>query len=251
LQTFGSRSEPSEGDSTPEFFLDGALTLRQPSKGYRFSIDAVILASSIFPQPGQSVVDLGTGCGIISMILAYRNPGIRITGVDIQRDLADLAVENVAANHMEDRIRILCKDLKELKISCLGKAVDWVVSNPPFRKWGSGRTGVSHQRTLAMHEVAMDLADLMAVSRRILKTGGHFAIIYPSERISDLTCKMREFNIELKSIQSIHSEIESLAKRVLTIGRKNGRPGVRYLPPLAIYGPDGTYSAEIQAMLQP
>ena len=111
----------------------------QSRTGYRFSIDAVILASHASSHTAGKVLDLGTGCGIIPLILAYHNPNIKICGVEVQEGLASIAAMNVKENHMEDSVTILCKDMKELKHDMVSGPADMVVSNPPYRRANSGR----------------------------------------------------------------------------------------------------------------
>ncbi|MBU0987479.1 MAG: methyltransferase, partial [Proteobacteria bacterium] len=131
---------------TTDSFFNGRLQIRQPEHGYRFSIDAVLLAGHAAPQPQDLVLDLGTGCGIIPLILAYRNPKIKVYGVEVQQQLADLAGLNVKKNGMEDRIVVCCMDMKELPTDMIPGPMDLVVSNPPYRKALSGRLNPNRQR---------------------------------------------------------------------------------------------------------
>lgn len=243
----GSGREPLTSDA----FLSGGVRVKQHRRGYRFSIDAVILAGSLDPRPGDTVVDLGTGCGIIPILLAFRRTGVRVWGVEVQAPLAALALENVRANGMDARLGILNADLRGIRAGAFGGPVDWVVSNPPYRRGRSGRVNPDSERAIARHEIAMTLPDLVAAARRTLKTGGRLAVIYAADRIADLLCQMRREHIEPKRLRSIHSGRQSPARLVLVEGVKNGGPGVTLAAPLIVYEEDGAYTPEIRRLLSP
>jgi tRNA1Val (adenine37-N6)-methyltransferase len=236
---------------TADTFCGGGIKLRQPRSGYRFSIDAVILSGCLHPRPGDSIVDLGTGCGIIPILLSHRRPDVRVWGVEVQESLASLAAENVRVNGMESRVTVLGADLRNIGVDAFGGPVDWVVSNPPYRRRRSGRVNPNTERALARHEIAMTLPDLIAAARRVLKTGGRFAVIYAAERVAELVSQMRLEHIEPKSLRSIHSCHGSNACLVMVEGVKNGGPGVTLPPPMVIYDEDGGYSQEVRCLVSP
>ncbi|MGD8703714.1 MAG: methyltransferase, partial [Desulfosarcina sp.] len=168
--------------TTRDHFFDGHIILNQPKAGYRFSIDAVILAHMVDPTAGETVLDMGTGCGVIPVMLAYRHPDLRLIGVEIQRSLCRLARQNVADNRMSDRIDILHGDMVRLQAADIGGPVDLVVTNPPYRKQGSGRVNADSQKAVARHEMKINLDSLLRTARRMLNPSGRLAIIYPSVR---------------------------------------------------------------------
>ncbi len=236
---------------TYDTFFNGRLRVAQPASGYRYSLDAILLAALPRPKPGQSLLDLGTGCGIIPLILAFRNLGVRITGVELQPELARLAQRNVLNNGLQDRIRIIHEDLRRLSLKeGVDGPVDWVVSNPPYRPAASGRINPNSQRALARHEINVNLQQLINTAKRLLKTGGRFATIYPGERTVELFAEMRSAGIEPKWFQGIHSQSGDTAKLVLVQGVMGGKPGLRIEAPLVIYGADGEYSGAVQAMMK-
>jgi tRNA1Val (adenine37-N6)-methyltransferase len=236
---------------TTDAFFDGKLHIKQALSGYRFSLDAVILAWHARPRADESVLDLGTGCGIIPLIMAYRNPGIAAFGVEIQQDLAELAIANVGANRMQDRITVLRQDMRDLKPDMIGGPVDLVVCNPPYRKPDSGRINPDSQRAIARHELKASLADVLQAVRRILRTAGRFITIYTTERAVELFCQMRAAGVEPKFMRLIHSRLDTEAKLILVDGVKGARPGTRVGPPLIIYDTNGEYSKEVQQMFIP
>ena len=182
--------------ATRDHFFNGKVVLHQPRHGYRFSVDAVILSSLACPEPGDRVVDLGTGCGVIPILLAYRHPSVRVVGVEIQDALATFAMQNARENQMTDRIRILVKDMAELSLTDIGEPADLVVSNPPYRKMDSGRINADNQRAVARHELKINLNSLLRTARRMLRKSGRFIIIYPSVRTVDLLTAMRGTGLE-------------------------------------------------------
>jgi len=171
---------------TTDSLFNGSIRVKQHGSGYRFSLDAVLLARHARPSPDHTVLDLGTGCGIIPLILAYRHPKIKIYGVEVQTELADIATLNIAENHMENRITIYCKDLKRLQQDMTSGPVDLVVTNPPYRKLESGRLNPNHQRAVAKHEIKATLFDVVETARRMLRTSGRFVIIHAAERMVDI-----------------------------------------------------------------
>jgi len=235
---------------TSDSFFNGQLRIRQQQSGYRFSIDAVLLAYYARPRPGDRVLDLGTGCGIIPLIMAYRCPQITVYGIEVQKELSDLARFNVSDNHMEFQVTILRKDMKSLKSTMLSGLVDLVVSNPPYRRSHSGRLNPDYQRAVARHEIAVTLSDLIATAKRILRTSGRFVTIYSAERTAELLALMRSARIEPKILRSIHSNRQSEAKLILVEGKKDARTGIRIESSLILYDEDGNYTDEVEKMFE-
>ncbi len=229
-------------------FFKGKIKVRQDPKGYRFAIDTILLSSHIRPRPDEKVLDLGTGCGIIPIILAFRNPNIRIYGIDIQRELAELAAENILENHFDDRVKILNMDMKDLNHGVLTGPADLIVSNPPYRKADSGRINPNKQRAVARHEIEITLEDIMETVRGMLRTAGRFITIYPAERMADILILMRQANLEPKNLRMIHSFKHSEAKLMIVEGVKNGQPGMKISPPLFIYRDKNIYTDEVEKM---
>ena len=152
---------------------------------------------------------------------------------------------------MDERIRVVEMDLRRLSGDILGGPVDWIVTNPPYWRANSGRINPNGQKALARHEINMDLDQLLATSRRLLKTGGRFCTIYPTERISDLIVAMRSADIEPKWMQCLHSRLQEQGKLVLVEGVKGASAGLRMASPLAVYDADGNYAEQIQRMMAP
>lgn len=235
---------------TTDTFFNGQLKVKQESSGYRFSIDAVLLAHHAIGSPGEKILDLGTGCGIIPLIMAFKNPDLSVHAVEVQPDLADLAALNVEENHMQDRIRVYCLDMKSLRPDDIGGPVDLVVCNPPYRRKNSGRVNPIEQKALARHEIKATLGDVVGAARRLLRPAGRFVTIYAVDRTTDLIAQMRKDRIEPKIMQVIYSAWNTDGKLISIEGVKGGRPGLRIAPPLVIYDGDGNYTDQVNMMFK-
>lgn len=238
-------------DYTEDTFFKGEVIVKQPRAGYRYSIDAVILADRVRPRPADRIVDLGTGCGIIPLIIGFRHPGVKLYGVEIQPELADIARANVKANRMEKRVKILPVDMRTLGLAAFSNPMDLVVSNPPFYRISAGRINPDSQRAIARHELKATLADVLKAAERVLRTAGKFVCIYGSDRLVDLFAEMRTCRIEPKFVRLIHSKCGTEARLALVEGVKRGQGGLIVGPPLFIYREDGEYTDDIKRMFDP
>lgn len=234
---------------TLDSLLNGSIRVKQGRAGYRFSLDAVLLAYYASLRSGEKVLDLGTGCGVIPLILSRRDPSRVIHGVEIQKTLADLAVSNVNENGMEDRISIHNMDMRELNAGGASGPVDLVVSNPPFRKQGAGRINPNRERAEAMHEIRITLRGVIDAAHRMLRRNGRFMVIYPAERLTGLIAGMRSAGVEPKRLRMIHSRPDREARRTLVEGVKDGGRGVTIEPPLITHREDGAYTHAVERML--
>lgn len=238
-------------DLTADSFFNSRLSVFQSRDGYRFSIDAALLAAHAAPRPDDIVVDAGTGCGIVALIMAFRHPGIRVFGVEIQKSLAEIAALNVRENSMEDRIQIIHQDVRTLKPDAVSDPIDLMVINPPFRKAQSGRVNPHPEKAQARHEYSLSLSEVMATARRLLRNGGRLLTIYPADRAAEVLVEMDKAGVAPKFLRTVHSKPGTEARLVLTGGTKGARPGgLRIDTPLVIYRADGAYADEVQAMFE-
>ena len=234
---------------TTDNLFRGRLKIIQKKKGYRFSIDAPILAQHVRLGATDIAVDLGTGCGIIPLILSLQTPSAHIYGIEIQKDLAELASGNVRLNHMEGKITIVHGDMKDFKSYLTPGTVDVVFSNPPYRKVLSGRISPQAERAVARHEIKASLSDVVSVAQSLLKRSGRFVVIYPAERVIDLVLRMRASKLEPKRLRLIHPKQSSRAILAIAQGIKYGNPGLEVQPPIIIYKPGGGYTDEVKKMI--
>jgi tRNA1Val (adenine37-N6)-methyltransferase len=235
-------------DRTYDTFFNGRISVVQESRGYRFSIDAVILAGLLELEESERVIDLGTGCGIVPLILAQRQPHLTIYGVEVQGDLASLAEENVTRNGMRQRINIIENDMRLVLPAMVGGPVDVVICNPPYRSVESGRINPNRQRAVARHEIKVTLEQVIQSARRLLRTAGRFCCIYPAERLADMLIGLRRHRIEPKHLRFIQSDTQSEARLFMVVGTVLGRPGLLVSRPLVIYEPDGRYTNEMKSL---
>lgn len=221
---------PVRADETVDTLLGGALSIVQPRNGYRFSVDAVLLSRFVTIRPGDVVVDLGTGSGVILLLLLHTRPVSQGFGLELQEPLASLASRNARLNGMEDRMHIVRGDLRRppFRHAC----ADVVVCNPPYRGARSGRLNPHPQKALARHEISATLLDILEASRALLQEKGRLAIIYPAHRLPELLLKMKNQGLEPKRLQIHHPGPEAEAKLALVEGWKGARPGLHIAPPL-------------------
>ena len=238
-------------DVTIDSVFQGRLQVKQGRGGYRFSIEAVILAHFAGPLTSEKVLDLGTGCGIIPLILSHRYEGISIHGVEIQPELARIAAENICDNGMRGRIRIHCCNMKQVTGDLISGPADLVICNPPFHQVVSGRLNPNRQRAIARHEIEVTLSELVETAARMLCEGGRFLTVYPVGRMTDMLSEMRRKGMEPKILRMVHPRENGPAKLFLVEGKKGGQPGMGVPPPLALYQAAGGYTDEAAGMFLP
>ena len=215
---------------TIDTFLNGQLRIIQSRQGYRFSVDALLLAEFVSIKSEDSVVDLGAGCGIISLFLAVEREAGFIFGLELQEELSSQAKRNVMLNELEEKIAIIQGDLRHLPL--VPGSAHVVVCNPPYRQEKSGRINPDPSKAIARHELAVSLDDILAAGKVLLKPGGRLALIYPANRLAEVFAKMRIEELEPKRLQIVFPDSASHAKLAMIEGRLQGRSGLKILPPI-------------------
>lgn len=229
----------------------GNLQLIQAEKGYRFSLDPVLLSRFVRVSEGARVIDLGTGSGIIALLLGRISAARELIGVELQPDLAERAIRNIELNRLAGKIRIVAGDLRQIREFFPAAQTDLVVTNPPYRKPEAGRISPADERAAARHELAGGLSDFVAAAAWLLKNGGRFALIYLAERLPEILLELEKQGIAPKRLRMVHPRQQEPAKMVLIEGRKAGRPGLEVERPLFIYQGEGRdYSAEVLRMYE-
>jgi tRNA1Val (adenine37-N6)-methyltransferase len=242
-------SRPLHPTETLDDLHPAGLKIIQAKRGYRFSLDPVLLCAFAKVAKGEVVADLGTGSGVVPLLLAARTGAKKIVGVEIQPELAGRARRSVLLNCLQDRIDILEGDLRELQGRLEPQAFEVVVANPPFRRPGTGRQAPINERAAARHELAGGLVDFLRAATYLLKDGGRFYIVFLAERLAELLAGMRELLLEPKRLRCVHSRAGERGTLVLVEGRKGGRAGLAMDPPLFVYEGEA-YSAEILAIYE-
>ncbi len=228
--------------------LIGELKIIQQAGQFRFSLDAVLLAHFATVKRGAAAVDLGAGTGVLGLLLAERGAK-RVTGVEINPDMVDMASRSIDVNGLGDRLAMVCADVRAIPGGSLleGRSCDLVVANPPYRPLGGGEVNPRDALALARHEIAGGLDDFVRAAAFLLKERGRFAVVHLPERLADVVDALRGAGVEPKRLRLVHPAPGKAAKLLLAEGVRGARPGLTVEPPLYIYGEDGRYGGEIMA----
>jgi len=237
---------------TRDTLFAGRLVCVQYKKGYRFSADAVLAAHFCRPGPEDHILDLGCGSGVIGLILAFRHPGVRVTGLEVQEELARLAEENIRGNSLESRTSVIHGSLRDIITLVAPESFDLVVGNPPYRKPNSGRLSPTDQRARARHEIDASLVEVVRAAAFAVKNRGRVVFVYPAARLMSLTAALREVRLEPKRLQGVYGYQGSPeAALVLVEAIKNGGEEVRILPPFYTHAEqNGHPSPAMQALYE-
>lgn len=219
--------------------------LIQNTKIFCFGMDAVLLCGFARIQPGESVLDLGTGNGVIPILLKGRTAGRHFTGLEIQEINVDMAQRSVAYNKIEDDVEIVQGDIKEASKIFGGASFDVVTTNPPYMNENHGLTNPDSHKAIARHEILCTLDDVVREAAKVLKPGGRFYMVHRPSRLPEIFEEMRKYHIEPKKMRMVHPFLESEANMVLIEGVRGGRPQLTVEKPLVIYSSQGVYSEEV------
>ncbi len=211
------------------------ISLIQKKDGLTFGTDAYLLAAFMRPQRRALAVELGTGTGIIPLLLAARDRFAKIWALEVQEEFSTLAARNVLLNRMEDRVFVRHADVREFDVSDVGREVDVVFSNPPYMRTDSGKRNLSDGKYIARHEVCGNIGDFCAAAERLLKYGGRFYCVWRPDRLSELMRALAEHHLEPKTMVFVHADAESEPSMVLLMATKGGAPSLRILPPLILH----------------
>ena len=235
------------GERLDDLQRNGLYIIQHPDK-FCFGMDAVLLsgfAAEHVTVSGGTMLDLCTGGGIIPLLISAKTDMKSITGMEIQQDMADMALRSVKMNRLEDRIRIITCDIKEAADHVDAASFDMVTVNPPYFKSGHGIVNPTDTKMISRHEIACTLHDVLSVSAMALKEGGFFYMVHKPQRLADIICEMRGTGIEPKTLKMVHPHVSSAPSMVLFEGRKGAGAEIKTEPPLIIYGEDGSYTEEM------
>jgi tRNA1Val (adenine37-N6)-methyltransferase len=225
------------------------LRVFQPAQGYRFSLDPLLLADFAGIGEGKRVIDLGTGTGIIPLLMARKCRSSQIVGVEVQEEMAALAGRNVVLNGLADRVEIICADILSLRKRFPASSFDLVVANPPYRKQGTGRISPKAGRDRARHEATATLADFLEIAKYLVRPTGTIAFIYHPVRLIELCTAAAGLKLALLRLRMVHGNAGATGRMVLLELVKGRRGDLEVLPPLFVYGVDGEYSEEVKKVL--
>lgn len=219
--------------------------LIQKPQGFCFGVDAVLLSDFVKVKPGQKVLDLCTGSGVIPILLAAKTEGEHFTGLELLDEYADMADRSVKLNHLQDRIDIICGDVKEGKKLFQAASFPVVTVNPPYMTDNHGLKNAYEPKTIARHEVALCLEDVISLAGYVLPEGGNFFMIHKPFRLAEIFDVMKTYHIEPKRMRLIHPYVDKEPTMVMIQGTKGGRQRITVEPPLIIYQAKNVYSEEI------
>ncbi len=220
------------------------LRIIQPRHGYRFSVDPLLLADFAGVRKSERVVDLGTGCGVLPLLLARRDASSLITGIEFQPAMAGIAQRNVRANGLDGSIEIVAADVVSLKSRFPVSTFDLVVSNPPYRRVGTGKVSPRAGRDEARHETTAVLADFLSAAKYLVKESGRICFIYHTCRLAELMVQAAEQKLAPLRLRMVHGNPQAPA-RMFMVELRKGRSGeMQVEPPLMVRGDDGGYSEE-------
>ncbi|NNU77124.1 tRNA1(Val) (adenine(37)-N6)-methyltransferase [Clostridium estertheticum] len=220
----------------------------QKKHAFRFGVDAVLLANFVKVRKNAKVVDLCTGTGIIPFILAGKTTASNIIGVEIQEEFVDMANRSIEYNNLEDKIKFINGDLKDIELIKGIDKVDIVTVNPPYKLQNSGLISLNDKDAIARHEICCTLEDVIIACRILLKDNGRMYMVHRPDRLADILCTMRKHKIEPKRIRMVHPSVNKAPNIVLIEGQRDGGAFLKWDPPLYVHVEDGGYTEEIKNM---
>jgi tRNA1Val (adenine37-N6)-methyltransferase len=237
-------------DETLDTILGGALSVVQPQDGYRFSVDSILLARFATARGRDRVLELGGGCGVISLVIMATARPRETIALEIQPRMAQLAARNARDNGFPN-FRCMCADIRAADIPGVKQAsFDLVVCNPPFHARGAGRQSPNRSRRQARGDTGASLAEFTTAARRYVRNGGRVATIFAAARSAELISTLRANRLEPKRIRFVHPRMELPASSVMIEARANGGIEVTIEPPLALQERTGVYTDEVRALLE-
>ncbi len=227
------------------------LKIFQNTDWFSFSLDSVLLANFVTINKNiSSILDLGCGNAPIPLILSTKT-NANIVGVEIQNDCYELARKSVLYNKLEDRISLLNLDMKELKKIYNSDTFDVITCNPPYFKYlETSNLNDDIHKIIARHEKEITLEEVISIAKYLLKNNGVFAVVHRTDRLIEIINLFQKYYLEVKKIRFVYPKTNSESNIVLVEGRKNGKTGLKLLPPLYVHNDDGSYTEDVLAMFK-
>lgn len=221
------------------------LKIIQNKKWFCFGMDAVLLTNYCDIKNNSSIVDLGTGTGIIPILLSGKRNIKKAVGIEIQEEVAEMATRSVELNNLQEKIEILNIDLKDATRHLEKNSFEAVISNPPYKLINSGLVNPTDQKAISRHEITCTLEDVISTASLLLKQYGRFYMVHRPDRLVDIICLLRQYKLEPKQIRFVHPKSGQKPNMVLIRASKNGNPELKFDPPLYIYNEEGIYTEDV------
>lgn len=234
-----------ENERIDDLQLSG-LKMIQNSKAFCFGMDAVLLSGFTKAKPGDSVLDLGTGTGIIPILLSAKTQAGKLVGLEIQPESAEMAGRSVVLNALSERVQIVTGDIREARMLFGASVFDVVTCNPPYMIADHGIPNPADEKTIARHEVLCTLEDVVSQASAVLKPGGHFYLVHRPFRLAEIITKMCAHRLEPKRMRLVYPYADKEPVMVLLEGVRGGKPRMTVEKPLIIYREPGVYSEELR-----
>ncbi len=221
------------------------LKIIQKTNGFCFGMDAVLLSGFASVKQGERAIDLGTGTGIIPILLSAKTEGKEFVGLEIQEEMADMAARSIAMNQIEDRVKIIRGDIKEAGTIFGRASFDVVTSNPPYMNDAHGLKNPDLPKAIARHEVLCTLDDVVRSAAELVRPGGRFYMVHRPHRLAELITTLKQYKMEPKRIKMVHPYQNKDANMVLIESVRGGRSMVKVEAPIIVYKEVGVYTEEI------
>ena len=222
------------------------LKIIQNKDGFCFGIDSVLLSDFSRDLPkNTTALDLGTGTGILGILLCGKTNLSKIYGIEIQKDVADMAKRSIELNNLTNKFEIINDDIKNLSNHFQNNSFDAIISNPPYKKDNCGIKNESETKLISRHEITASLEDFISISSKLLKNNCSLYMVHRPERLSDLFYLLKKYKLEPKKLRIVQSYYDSKPKLILVKATKNAKSFLNIEKPLIIYNKDGSYTDEI------
>lgn len=222
------------------------LKIIQNKEGFCFGIDSVLISDYAKNLKRDSkVIDIGTGTGIIGILLCGKSQLAHITGIEIQEEVAEMAKRSIKLNDLEEKFDIQNINIKDVFDVIEPNTIDAIVTNPPYMKLNTGAKNVEKKKLISRHEVECNLEDIISISYKLLKSKGEFYMVHRAERIVDIMFLLRKYKLEPKRIRFVHPRKEKEPNLVLIKCVKDAGNGLKIDKPLIVYDDNGNYTDEI------